>query len=205
MKKRRKRRVEVYRYKGRYSLIYMPEHPSCQKNGTIMEHRVIVERNIGRYLTGVEVVHHINGIKDDNRIENLQLCADYKEHQKLHIGLNKVKENNEWFKICPSCKLKFKLDADNFQKKKNGGYYSYCRKCSSQKSLKYYYKKDKRNEEEKKRLKEISRKYRLGDKYKEYILKNKDKMKEKNLKYYNKNKAELNRRKREKRKNKLCT
>ncbi len=47
------------------------------------EHSVIMERHIGRKLRKGEVVHHINGIKTDNRIENLQLMTS-SEHSRLH-------------------------------------------------------------------------------------------------------------------------
>ena len=49
----------------------------------IFEHRAVMEAHIGRKLTDDEVVHHINGDKTDNRIENLQLMTRG-EHSTLH-------------------------------------------------------------------------------------------------------------------------
>lgn len=57
-----------------YVLIWAPkDHPSAQKSGLIYEHRLVMERNIGRHLEEWEIVHHKNGNPSDNRIENLEL------------------------------------------------------------------------------------------------------------------------------------
>lgn len=72
-----------YRKDG-YVAIYFPDHPQSNKDGFIMEHVLIMECLIGRWLRDDEVVHHKNKIRNDNRKENLQLM-NYKEHAKLHM------------------------------------------------------------------------------------------------------------------------
>ena len=71
-------------HKRGYVMIYFPDHPQSNKDGYIMEHDLVMECCIGRWLKDNEVVHHINHITNDNRIENLQLLTK-KEHAKLHM------------------------------------------------------------------------------------------------------------------------
>jgi predicted nucleic acid-binding Zn ribbon protein len=54
----------------------------------IQEHRLIMQRIIGRDLFPEERVHHRNGIRDDNRDDNLQLMENNADHQKQHAQDN---------------------------------------------------------------------------------------------------------------------
>lgn len=69
-----------------YIMIYIPTHPFSTQVGYVREHRLVMEAHLGRYLTIDELVHHINGDKKDNRLENLQLMT-VSEHISLHHRL----------------------------------------------------------------------------------------------------------------------
>ena len=71
-----------------YIMINNRSHPQAQ-NGYVFEHRLIMENHLGRYLESGEVVHHINGIKNDNRIENLKVMNNI-EHLIFHRKLRTV-------------------------------------------------------------------------------------------------------------------
>jgi hypothetical protein len=73
-----------FKIRNGYRYIYNPTHPNASKDGYVMEHTLAMEKRIGRYLKDYEVVHHINKIRTDNRIENLQLMS-FKEHASLHL------------------------------------------------------------------------------------------------------------------------
>lgn len=71
-----------------YVGVRKPDHPYASKDGYVMEHRLVMEEQLGRYLKPDEDVHHINHNKKDNRPENLMVISK-SEHSKFH-GLERV-------------------------------------------------------------------------------------------------------------------
>ena len=67
-----------------YVSVYVPGHPGANREGYMMEHHLVMEKHLGRHLAPGEVVHHINKVKSDNRIENLQVMTA-SEHMRLHM------------------------------------------------------------------------------------------------------------------------
>ena len=62
----------TYHRKG-YVLVKTRDHPKATENGYTFEHILVMEALLGRFLVPGETVHHLNGVKDDNRPENLEL------------------------------------------------------------------------------------------------------------------------------------
>lgn len=97
-------------YERGYKLIIVPKnHPygimKAGGNKYIREHRLVMEKHLGRYLKPEEVVHHINGNLLDNRIENLMILSN-SLHCRLHRKIqweNFYKLNPKIFYKCVDC------------------------------------------------------------------------------------------------------
>lgn len=87
--------------KGDYLYALVPDHPNATKNGYVLEHRVVMENFVGRYLTREEIVHHIDENKHNNDISNLRLMSGYE-----HVNLHKKPLKMEGL-TCPVCGINF--------------------------------------------------------------------------------------------------
>lgn len=73
-----------------YVFVKKPNHLFANDCGYVKRSRLVMENHLGRYLRPAETMHHINGIRDDDRIENLRLFDSNGEHISYHAYLRKV-------------------------------------------------------------------------------------------------------------------
>ena len=118
----------------------MNKYKAKKVNGKkVDEHRLVMENRLGRELSSKEVVHHIDGDKSNNEIDNLMLFPTKKAHTKFHFvngdlkisaGENKRNLENGKLRCCRCGELK---ELSEFGKSKNTklGINGYCKSCEN--------------------------------------------------------------------------
>ena len=91
----------IRRY-GEYIYIYTPNHLYANVEGYVAQHRLVMEALLGRLLNQDEVVHHINGVKSDNRVENLAVMA-WGEHSRLERMYGRTDRWSRDYDCCVEC------------------------------------------------------------------------------------------------------
>lgn len=108
-----------------YIMLKMPEHPDSNNHGYVREHRLVMEKHLGRRLNPKEYIHHINGIRDDNRVENMQIVT-WKEHLIIHRG-KREEMKSRFCVVCDSNKTYVAPDGRPNWYRVEGEFY--CKKC----------------------------------------------------------------------------
>lgn len=102
-----------------YKYIYNPAHPNSTKMGYVLEHRLAMEKKLGRRLKPTEIVHHKNGVKTDNKISNLVLCLSAGRHSADFHPRRQDGEANKMAKFSSSQILEMKKMAFDGIKRKH--------------------------------------------------------------------------------------
>lgn len=130
-------RKKTIKHSCGYLLAFMPSHPFANIDGYVPEHRLVVEKQIGRIINpSIENVHHINKIRSDNHIENL-ILVPIEDHRKLDHNWYKI--DGEWWRPCAGCNKSMPLK-DNFYFRKNGLMISKCKTCNLAAGMNAYWK-----------------------------------------------------------------
>jgi hypothetical protein len=109
-----KTKAEKKKTTAGYMQIFVGNHPRSDKNGYVLEHIAVMEKKIGRFVQKSESVHHINGQRGDNRIENLELWdkahpAGQRNSEKMEFYMKELELKCDPIKLKEFCEKNLKL------------------------------------------------------------------------------------------------
>lgn len=105
---------------GGYIRMLAHGHPRANVNGCVLEHILVAEAAIGHQLPPDAQVHHVNGVRSDNRPSNLVICENAGYHQLLHYRQRAYRATgNASLLQCYICR---QWGSDGFKKYHNHGY-----------------------------------------------------------------------------------
>lgn len=70
-----------------YVYLSMPDHPNSDHRGRVYEHVLVASKALGKAIPKGAVVHHVNGLRGDNRPENLVICENEAYHKLIHARM----------------------------------------------------------------------------------------------------------------------
>lgn len=88
-----------------YVEVWVEDHPRLNRTHRVLEHRLVMEKHLGRYLEKNEIVHHKDRNKQNNNIENLELVQNIQEHMDVHMmeKYNRPKSTTGWAAVWDCC------------------------------------------------------------------------------------------------------
>ena len=102
---------------GKYLCEFAPDNPRATNEGYVYTHVIIAEKKLGRYLTPEECVHHIDGDKYNNDLDNLMVFKTKADHSAFHKGVDAIQDGDVWYcpnktidnkDVCPICLENYK-------------------------------------------------------------------------------------------------
>ena len=113
-----------------YVVVHRPDHPMAAKSGKLLGHRLVMSEHLGRPLEPGEVVHHKDGNRSNNAIENLELMSGHKEHAAVHAQESELYQLRQQGELrCSACKEVKPLDSFDIGNTMRYGRKNQCKEC----------------------------------------------------------------------------